>query len=93
MVNGGGNFLIGGPEGDNGLSGKKLLMDYYGPRVPTGGSALFGKDDFKPDRMNAVRARELALSEVRAHKAREATVTMVYFPGMYKAEIVRVESN
>jgi len=91
VVNGGGNFLIGGPEGDNGLSGKKLLMDYYGPRVPTGGSALFGKDAFKPDRVNAVRAREMALSEVRVKNAREATVTLVYFPGMLKGEITLIE--
>ena len=91
VVNGGGNFLIGGPEGDNGLSGKKLLMDYYGPRVPTGGSALFGKDAYKPDRVNAARAREMALSEVRAKNAREATVSLVYFPGMLKAEVTRIE--
>jgi S-adenosylmethionine synthetase len=65
-------------------------MDYYGPRVPTGGSALFGKDAFKPDRVNAVRARELALSEVRAQNAREATVTLVYFPGMLQGEITRI---
>ena len=78
-------------EGDNGLSGKKLLMDYYGPRVPTGGSALFGKDAFKPDRVNAMRARELALSEVRAKNVKEATVTIVYFPGMISGEITRIE--
>ena len=84
-------FLIGGPEGDNGLSGKKLLMDYYGPRVPTGGSALFGKDAFKPDRVNAMRARALALGEVRAKNAKEATVTLVYFPGMMSGEITRIE--
>jgi S-adenosylmethionine synthetase len=76
---------------DNGLSGKKLLMDYYGPRVPTGGSALFGKDAFKPDRVNAMRARALALGEVRAKNAKEATVTLVYFPGMMSGEITRIE--
>ena len=91
VVNGGGNFLIGGPEGDNGLSGKKLLMDYYGPRVSTGGSAIFGKDEFKPDRINALRARELALKEVRVKNAKEAMVTMVYFPGMDSGEIIQVE--
>jgi S-adenosylmethionine synthetase len=93
VVNGGGNFLIGGPEGDNGLSGKKLLMDYYGPRVPTGGSALFGKDAFKPDRVNAVKARELALAEMRARNAKEVTVTLVYFPGMMEGEMTRIEVN
>ena len=50
VVNGSGTFSIGGPEGDNGLSGKKLLLDQYGPRVPVGGTALSGKDFHKPDR-------------------------------------------
>jgi S-adenosylmethionine synthetase len=66
-------------------------MDYHGPRVPTGGSALFGKDAFKPDRVNAVGAREMALSEVRAKKACEATVSLVYFSGMLKAEVTRID--
>jgi S-adenosylmethionine synthetase len=43
-VNGAGNFEVGGPEGDNGLSGKKLVVDAYRPRVPIGGGALSGKD-------------------------------------------------
>jgi len=43
-VNGAGAFEVGGPEGDNGLSGKKLVMDAYGPRVPIGGGAWSGKD-------------------------------------------------
>ena len=49
-MNGAGNFEVGGPEGDNGLSGKKLAVDAYGPRVPIGGGALSGKDFFKADR-------------------------------------------
>ena len=91
MVNGGGNFLIGGPAGDNDLSGKKLLMDYYGPRVPTSGSAIHGKDAFNPVRTNAVRARALALQAVRAQGAREVTVTLVYFPGMLEGVVTRLE--
>ena len=50
VVNGSGTFAMGGPEGDNGLSGKKLLLDHYGPGVPIGGTALSGKDFWKPDR-------------------------------------------
>ena len=46
-VNGAGTFEVGGPEGDNGLSGKKLVVDAYGPRIPIGGGALSGKDFFK----------------------------------------------
>ena len=56
-MNGAGNFEVGGPEGDNGLSGKKLVVDAYGPRVPIGGGALSGKDFFKADRAGAVLAR------------------------------------
>ena len=52
-VNGAGAFDVGGPEGDNGLSGKKLVMDAYGARVPIGGGAWSGKDFFKADRAGA----------------------------------------
>jgi hypothetical protein len=55
-VNGAGNFEVGGPEGDNGLSGKKLVVDAYGRRVPIGGGALSGKDFFKADRAGAISA-------------------------------------
>ena len=63
-MNGAGNFEVGGPEGDNGLSGKKLVVDAYGPRVPIGGGALSGKDFFKADRAGAVLARRLAKAVV-----------------------------
>ena len=46
-----------GPEGDNGLSGKKLVIDHYGPGVPIGGGALAGKDPHKMDKCGALRAR------------------------------------
>ena len=59
-VNGAGAFEIGGPEGDNGLSGKKLVVDAYGPRIPIGGGALSGKDFFKVDRAGALHARRVA---------------------------------
>jgi S-adenosylmethionine synthetase len=47
VLNGAGEFAIGGPVGDNGLSGKKLVIDHYGPGVPIGGGALCGKDPRK----------------------------------------------
>jgi hypothetical protein len=50
LVNGAGNFAVGGPEGNNGLCGKKLVVDAYGPRVPIGGGAPSGKDLYKADR-------------------------------------------
>ena len=43
LLNGAGEFAVGGPEGDNGLSGKKLVIDHYGPGVPIGGGALAGR--------------------------------------------------
>lgn len=81
VVNGGGAFVTGGPEGDNGLSGKKLLMDFYGPRVPVGGGAMFGKDFWRADRQGALLARRLALECVQAGGADEATVVLGIFPG------------
>ena len=47
ILNGTGEFAVGGPEGDNGLSGKKLVVDHYGPSVPIGGGAVAGKDPHK----------------------------------------------
>lgn len=92
-VNGSGTFAIGGPEGDNGLSGKKLLLDYYGPRVPIGGSALSGKDFNKPDRAGALIARQVALHVVRCGLAREATVTLLSLPGDDEPRVVRVQTE
>jgi S-adenosylmethionine synthetase len=80
-VNGAGNFEVGGPEGDNGLSGKKLVVDAYGPRVPIGGGALSGKDFFKADRVGAVLARRLAKAVVMSGAAPECTATLAIAPG------------
>jgi len=90
LVNGSGNFHMGGPEGDNGLSGKKLLLDYYGPRVPIGGSALSGKDFHKPDRAGAIIARRLALAVVQTGVAEDATVHLASFPGDEAPRILRI---
>ena len=64
MLNPNGPLLNGGSDGDNGQTGRKLVMDYYGPRVPIGGGALSGKDPTHIDRVGARRAREMALREV-----------------------------
>jgi S-adenosylmethionine synthetase len=64
-LNGAGEFAIGGPKGDNGLSGKKLVIDHYGPGVPIGGGALAGKDPHKVDKCGALRARQWAKKLVR----------------------------
>ena len=90
LVNGAGNFECGGPNGDNGLSGKKLVADAYGPRVPIGGGALSGKDFFKVDRAGAIAARRLALAIVRGGGAPEATVELLWRPGDREARVVAV---
>ncbi len=80
-MNGAGSFVSGGPNGDNGLSGKKLVVDAYGPTVPIGGGAWSGKDLRKVDRLGGLLARELALKAVRATHAKKVIVRLSYFPG------------
>ena len=80
-INGAGMFVCGGPSGDNGLSGKKLVVDAYGPGVPIGGGAWSGKDFFKVDRLGGMAARRVALESLLASSAEEAMVTLSYLPG------------
>jgi S-adenosylmethionine synthetase len=89
-VNGAGAFDVGGPEGDNGLSGKKLVMDAYGPRVPIGGGAWSGKDFFKADRAGGLHARRLAKLIVELGLASEATVTLGWYPGDREARVLDI---
>jgi S-adenosylmethionine synthetase len=89
-VNGAGAFDVGGPEGDNGLSGKKLVVDAYGPRVPIGGGAWSGKDFFKADRAGGLHARRLAKLAVRLGLAEEARVTLGWFPGDRSARVLQI---
>ncbi len=81
VVNGGGDFDVGGPFGDNGLSGKKLVVDAYGPGVPIGGGAWSGKDPHKVDRVGALRARWLALRALTSGLGQTAQVTLGWHPG------------
>lgn len=92
-VNGAGAFEVGGPEGDNGLSGKKLVVDAYGPRVPVGGGAWSGKDFFKADRAGGLHARRMAKAVVRLGLAREARVTLAWFPGDQSARVIGIEDE
>ena len=79
LVNPNGPLLNGGSHGDNGQTGRKLVMDYYGPRVPIGGGALCGKDLSHIDRAAAHAARAAALHAVRSG-ARECKLTLAYAP-------------
>ncbi len=81
VLNGAGDFIQGGSEGDNGLSGKKLAIDFYGPEVPIGGGAICGKDPHKVDVAGAFRARALALRLLRERGASAVTVRLGWTPG------------
>jgi len=89
-LNGAGAFTCSGPMGDNGLSGKKLAVDAYGPGVPIGGGAWSGKDFNKVDRIGGLLARRLALCAVAEAGAGEALVTLAYTPGCTAPVDVRV---
>jgi len=80
-LNGIGDFTCGGPMGDNGLSGKKLVVDHYGPNIPIGGGALCGKDMHKPDRVGPLRARQIAVRLSRA-TGETALVHLGWLPGL-----------
>jgi len=86
-----GDFVEGGPFGDNGLSGKKLVMDAYGPRVPIGGGATAGKDRWKPDVRGPVFARSIAVEQVLRHGCRECTVTIAISPGERDFQVASIE--
>lgn len=91
LVNGAGDFVCGGPHGDNGLSGKKLVVDFHGPRVPIGGGAMYGKDSWKPDRYGPVLARDRARLACEREGLVECTVTMIVRPGDRELQLVGVE--
>ena len=89
-VNAAGMFLCGGPTGDNGTTGKKLVMDAYGPGVPIGGGAWSGKDFHKPDRVGGLLARRLALQCVQAGIGHRVRVQLEYRPNSALPESVGV---
>lgn len=81
FINRAGDFKIGGPEGDNGLSGKKLAVDFYGPSIPIGGGAICGKDPHKIDVVGAFRARQLALQLVKTGLYENVFTSLSWIPG------------
>lgn len=81
LLNPNGPLLNGGSDGDNGQTGRKPVMDYYGPRVPLGGGALSGKDIAHVDRLGAYAAREAAVRAVRSG-AKECLVRLAWAPNV-----------
>ncbi len=90
-VNPTGRFVIGGPHGDAGLTGRKIIVDTYGGRGAHGGGAFSGKDATKVDRSAAYAARHVAKNLVGAHLADEVEVQLAYAIGV--AEPVSVDVN
>ena len=90
MVNPNGPLSDAGSRKDNGQTGRKLVMDYYGPRVPIGGGAIYGKDPMHVDRFGAARAREMAIEAVKKG-AGECLVRAIYAPNVDGPLDVQVE--
>ena len=83
-VNPTGNFVIGGPDGDAGLTGRKIIVDTYGGAAPHGGGAFSGKDPSKVDRSAAYAARYLAKNIVAAELADQCVIQLSYAIGVSK---------
>lgn len=83
-VNPTGKFVIGGPDGDTGLTGRKIIVDTYGGAAPHGGGAFSGKDPTKVDRSAAYAARYLAKNIVAAGYAEACTIQLAYAIGVSK---------
>jgi S-adenosylmethionine synthetase len=81
-INPTGSFEIGGPEGDAGITGRKIIVDTYGGAAPHGGGAFSGKDPTKVDRSAAYAARHLAKNIVAAGLARRCTIQLAYAIGV-----------
>ncbi|KAA0121781.1 methionine adenosyltransferase [Methylobacterium sp. UNC378MF] len=90
-VNPTGKFVIGGPDGDAGLTGRKIIVDTYGGAAPHGGGAFSGKDPTKVDRSAAYAARYLAKNVVAAGLASRATIQLAYAIGVSKPLSIYVD--
>jgi len=93
LVNPTGNFVIGGPDGDAGLTGRKIIVDTYGGAAPHGGGAFSGKDPTKVDRSAAYMARYLAKNVVAAKLAKKCTIQLAYAIGVSKPLSVYVNNH
>lgn len=91
IVNGTGNFVIGGFDGDTGLTGRKIVQDAYGPEVPVGGGAFSGKDATKVDRSAAYMARKIAKDYVKKYDADRVLVKIAYSIGVAQPVMAKAE--
>ena len=91
-VNPTGRFVIGGPQGDSGLTGRKIIVDTYGGSAPHGGGAFSGKDPTKVDRSAAYAARWVAKTVVAAGLAKRCQVQLAYAIGVARPVSVLVET-
>ena len=91
-INPTGNFVIGGPNGDTGLTGRKIIVDTYGGYFSHGGGAFSGKDPTKVDRSGAYMARYMAKNLVAAGLATQVEVQLAYAIGVAEPVSVRVNS-
>jgi S-adenosylmethionine synthetase len=92
FINPTGRFVIGGPQGDSGLTGRKIIVDTYGGSAPHGGGAFSGKDPTKVDRSAAYAARWAAKNVVAAGLAKRCQIQLAYAIGVAEPVSVLVES-
>ena len=92
-INPTGRFVIGGPQGDAGLTGRKIIVDTYGGSCPHGGGAFSGKDPTKVDRSAAYAARYVAKNLVAAGVASEVTIQIAYAIGVVEPVSVMVDTK
>ncbi len=91
-VNPTGRFVIGGPQGDSGLTGRKIIVDTYGGSAPHGGGAFSGKDPTKVDRSAAYAARYVAKNIVAAGLAKRCQIQLAYAIGVAKPVSVSIDT-
>jgi S-adenosylmethionine synthetase len=92
-INPTGKFVIGGPQGDAGLTGRKIIVDTYGGSCPHGGGAFSGKDPTKVDRSAAYAARHVAKNLVASGVCERATIQVAYAIGVVKPVSIMVNTH
>lgn len=91
-MNPSGNFVVGGPAGDSGLTGRKIIVDTYGGYCPHGGGAFSGKDPTKVDRSGAYMARYIAKKIVATNQADRCQVQLAYAIGVKEPVSININT-